>query len=132
MVCKLKGAGEDDAEWKWKQRGGHSPSYTRKVEPPTMMVLLHRAFDFGVGLFRPNRRRHGEGPTSISLESGIEQTALPRTMTLLTGARFWRSASLRRNVKQRAQHSNMAKRMLLELLGADLEADELHFTILLP
>ena len=95
-----------------------------------MIMILHRAFDFGVRLFRPNRRRHGEGPTSISLESGIEQTALPRAMTLLTGAHFWRSASLRRNVKQRAQHLKIAKRMLLESLGADLELGELPSTVL--
>ena len=59
-------------------------------------------------------------------ESGIEQTALPRAMTFLTGAHFWPSASLGRKVKQRAQHLNTVKRMLLEMLGANLEHDELH------
>ena len=48
-------------------------------------------------------------------------------MTLLTGARFWRSAtaSLRRNVKQRAQHLNIEKDAP-GMLGADLEPDELR------
>ena len=47
-------------------------------------------------------------------------------MTLLTGAHFWPSASLGRNVKQRPQHLNIVRRMLLEMLGANLEHDELH------